>query len=252
MMTSLGALVLAFSTLVVAAVSAWKARRQRTAYDAASEFASSLRGLGTPQHPEVRGLPLAWFVMDEGAEDFVHRLCAGLQQEFELRAFRIRPGRTLRESAVELRNQVAQDLGHRGARRVLFGEGSGIPVLMQVLLDEPVLRDQMWACVALGPGIRGREDIWPEQVAEDWLQANFRGSVLDTEMHRPTLYASLGWPSAHRSGQDPSFPSPPEEESPSWIETTALGVLSERELADPSLVARSLAAALRGWCAARG
>ncbi|TNE88281.1 MAG: hypothetical protein EP330_15270 [Deltaproteobacteria bacterium] len=84
----------------------------------------------------------------------------------------------------------------RDQRVVLVGCGEDGLAQLELLRTEPGLRDRVLAVVAVGVPIWGREDgegTLSPGARRDWMDANFRHEVLDTEANRLTPYCAMQW-----------------------------------------------------------
>jgi hypothetical protein len=217
-----------------------------------SEFAASL----------ARRLDAWWILVDGDREDPKARaVLAALASdvagaEGRAAAVRLSLKENIEDAAKQCIHAVPAD-GVESRRPVVFvAVGGALPAVLAALLAEPVLRDRTVAVVALGEAIRGVEGHpWSPRSAGDWLDRNFRPSVLDTELRRPTLYASLAW--LDRRAEPPGalgvpldkarFPKVPDEDAPSAIHGVDLGVFPLAEDLPALILARALRTFVAVW-----
>lgn len=101
-----------------------------------------------------------------------------------------------RVSAVDIRAVAEEQLASGVGRLVLVLEGEPGLAILDVLRLEPGLRDRIFAVVALGVPLWGVPDVEGSlsvTARRDWMEANFRHEILDTEAMRLTPYCALQW-----------------------------------------------------------
>ncbi len=160
--------------------------------------------------------------------------------------------------------EVIEPLVEPGRKLVVAAEGDAIVDALAVLQNNPGLRDEVVAVLAIGAPILGREG-GPEgtepTAREDWMGRWFTQEHLDTEEVRLTPYMSLQW--LDRSAAVPGTPRQPM----AWarfprptqggvdvqtIESVDLGVLPRPGGPDDTLLAKALLFTVAGWVAQRG
>jgi hypothetical protein len=145
------------------------------------------------------------------------------------------------------------------SRHVIVAEAEAIGPTLEALLENPSLRDAVLAVVSVGGFIRGL----PHDTGEAgrttrgaWLAEHFGHASLDTEVSRPTLYASLRWglPSGEPGSELPDdtmrFPDPVDAPGPSRMEPVDLGAVPVLPDLPLPIIARALEATVELWIAA--
>lgn len=163
--------------------------------------------------------------------------------------------------AEALRARVPDDDPAR--RLFLVAAGEGTWALLRALAAQPGLRDRVLGVVSVGGWVAGdpdRDDALGEASCTDWMDANWRHELFDTEIVRPTLWASMQWfdptheppgaagvPIAAARFADPEKV----DREPPFVEAVDLGVLPASGGPTADEVARALRVTAGLWALAR-